>query len=114
MIQGMEHLPSEDGLRELVLFSLEKRSLQGDLRVAFQYLKWSYKKGTDSLSRVCYDRTRGNSFKRREERFRQDINKMSFSVRLMRPWNRLPREVVESQSLELFKKSLDVVLRVVI
>ena len=107
MIQGMEHLPSEDGLRELVLFSLEKRSLQGDLRVAFQYLKWSYKKGTDSLSRVCYDKTRGNSFKRREERFRQDINKMSFSVRLMRPWNRLPREVVNASSLEVFKIRLD-------
>ena len=59
MIHGMEHLSYKNRLRELGLFTLEKRSLQGDLLAAFQYLKGSYRKEGDRLfSRVCGDRTK--------------------------------------------------------
>ena len=79
MIHGMEHLSYEGGLRELGLFRLEKRRLWGDLRAAFQYLKWSYRKEGDRLFiRICDDRTRGNVFKLKESRFRLDIKKKVF------------------------------------
>ncbi|GAB0190638.1 hypothetical protein GRJ2_001529100 [Grus japonensis] len=74
MVRGLEHLSYEEGLRELGLFSLEKKRLWGDLIVAYQYLKGAYKKDGDRLfSRACCDRT--TSFKLKEGRFRLGIQK---------------------------------------
>jgi len=67
MIQGLEHLPYEESLRELRLFILKKRRLQGDLIAAFQYLKKVYRKeGENLFSRECCNRTRSNGFKLKE------------------------------------------------
>ncbi|KAK4831869.1 hypothetical protein QYF61_019881 [Mycteria americana] len=104
MTRAMEHLCYEDRLRELGLFSLEKRRLWEDLLAAFQCLKGPYKKDGDRLfSRPCCDRTRGNGFKLKEGRFRLDLRKTFFTVRVVKHWNRLPREVVDAPSLETFK-----------
>ena len=87
MIQGMGYLSYEDSLREL--------GLPGELIVAFQYLKGSYRKKVDRLfSRVCSDRISGNGFKPEEGRFGLDIRKKTSTVSVVRHWHRVPREVV--------------------
>ena len=103
MIRRLEHLPNEESLRELRLFSLEKRRLQEDLRAAFQYLK---KAGKGLFTKACSDRTRGDGFKLKESRFRLDVRKF-FPVRVVRHWSRLPGEVVDAPSLAVFKDRLD-------
>jgi len=93
---------------KMSLFSLEKRSLQGDLVVAFQYLKGIYKQeGNQLFIQVDSDRTRGNSFKLKEGRFRLDIRGKFFTERVVSCWNTLPREVVGAPHLEVLKARLD-------
>jgi len=111
MIKGLEHLSYEERLRDLGLFSLKTRRLRGDLINAYKYLKGRCQEdGARLFSVVPRDRTRGNGHKRKPRKFHLNMRKNFFTPRTMEHCNRLPRGVMDSPSLEIFKTRLDRVL----
>ncbi|KAF7244542.1 Exoglucanase-2, partial [Varanus komodoensis] len=108
MIQCLETLPYEERLRELGIEDWGG----GDMISLYKYLEGCHKEEAQDLFLLrpgC--RTQNNQFKLQQPRFRLNIRKSFLTVRAIRQWNQLPREVVGSPSLETFKKKLDSLLR---
>ncbi|KAF7248058.1 hypothetical protein EYD10_05854 [Varanus komodoensis] len=102
-------MPYEARLRELGLFSLEKRRVRGDMLATYRYVRGCHMEmGRDLFSPAEEGRMHSDGVKLREPRFHLDARKHFLTVRTPRVWNGLPREVVEAPLVRVFKDRLDV------
>ena len=107
MVERLEGMSCEDQLRTLGLSSLQKRRLRSDLIALCSFLRRaSGEGGADLVSLGSSDRMCGNGAKLCQGRFRLDIREHFFTGRVVKHWNRLPREVVSAPSLSMFKRRL--------
>ena len=107
MIASIKHLDYQQRLKELRMYTVERRFVRGDLIELFKIIKGLDKLSFDDffiLNNTC---TRGHTHELKKQTFRVNkIRQNAFSIRVENKWIALPQHVVDSQTLETFKKRL--------
>ena len=109
LVRGISHLEYPDRLRYLSLQTLETRRFRADLILTYQLLHGLMDFDHERLFILATDsRLRGHHLKLVKPRARLNARLYSFALRVVRPWNNLPRDVVSAPSLATFKRRLHV------
>ncbi|KAK4832330.1 hypothetical protein QYF61_021859 [Mycteria americana] len=108
LVKGLEGMSYEEQLRTSDLSVFKKRRLRGDLIALYSFLRRGSGEGAAELFALgSSDRTCGKGSKLQQGRFRLDIRKHFFTERVVKHWNRLPREVADAPSPSVLKRHLD-------
>ena len=108
MIPRLRNKPYEERLEELNLFSLTKRRIRGDLIEVFKIFKGFSNLDSSKYFTIDHNNvTRNNGFKIIPRRFKSLEAKYFFFNRIVNIWNKLPSEIVNSNSIESFKNKVD-------
>jgi hypothetical protein len=108
LIPSLRTLPYESRLKILGLQTLKTRRLRGDLIEVFKILnKYDNLDCMEFFALHHDERTRNNGSKLRVKRFNSSIAKNFYTYRIINDWNALPKEVVNSTSINMFKNRLD-------
>ena len=107
MIPQLSHLTYAERLKELDMFTLRSRRIRGDIIQVFKMFK-----GIDNLDAARFfvrdtSSTRGHCLKLKKFRSNHDMRKNFFTNRVVNWWNSLPDQVIECNTLDTFKKHLD-------
>ena len=108
LIEGYQNFSYEERLRKTGLISLEKRRVRGDLIQAFKMIKGYDKIDSSKFFEISKEgKTRGHSMKLVKKRSNTDLRKHFFSQRVVNPWNHLPQDVIDADSVNCLKNRLD-------
>ena len=107
MIPELNGLSYEEKLQHLNLFSLSKRRLRGDMIETFKIFQGIDNISSDIFFNLNKSNTRGHAYKLYKGPFKRQCRQHFYSQRVIDPWNKLPSEVVEARSLNMFKNKLD-------
>ena len=109
MLPGMKHIPYEDRLDILGMFSMERRRLRGDLIETFKMLRGLSSFDGHGIFQVdSQTSTRGHPLKLKKPHVRLQTRANFFSIRVINAWNKLPESLVSLTSVNAFKRALDI------
>ena len=108
LIEGFGGLSYEERLRRTGLMKLEKRRVRGDLIQVFKMLKGFEKvKFNDFFEISPILKTRGHSYKLKKQTVHGEMRRNFFTQRVINSWNKLPQNVVDAETVNVFKNRLD-------
>ena len=108
LIPSIRNKSYHERLKELNLFSLEKRRARGQLIECFKTLNGFNNVDASKIFTVDHSgRTRGNGMKLKGQRANLDVTKHFYTHEIINEWNSLPTSVVNSKTIDTFKKRLD-------